>query len=361
MNKKRILIYGAVFVVLALLIYLQFQHWRNFDWGKFLEHTRDLAWRNVVFAILLIYFSYILRAVRWKIFLQPVRDDVTVAELVSPTVVGFTGLALLGRAAELIRPYLIARRTKLSFSSQLAVLVVERIFDVGAFTVLLVSAIFLPTSLREFAAARPAYDHWLHLTGYFLSAAVAGLFLAAMAISYRGPAIADWVQERFSHLAEGLGHRIAARIREFSAGLDTIHGPLSFVLLAIASVGMWWSIALAYSEVARAYGVALQEMTVSSVLLLIGSSMVGSVLQLPGVGGGSQLAIIEVLDKVFQVPRELAVSCGILLWLVTFMAIAPLGLILAHRERLSLRKVSEEAEHEGEIVAGLPETPPDAR
>jgi len=264
----------------------------------------------------------------------------------------------LGRAAELIRPYLIARRTKLSFSSQLAVLVVERIFDVGAFTVLLVSAIFLPTSLREFAAARPDYDRWLHLTGYFLSAAVAGLFLVATAISYRGPAIADWVQQRFSHLAEGLGHRIAARIREFSAGLNTIHGTVSFLLLAAVSIGMWWSIALAYSQVAQAYGPTMQEMTVTRVLLLIGSSMVGSVLQLPGVGGGSQLAIIEVLDKVFHVPSELAVSCGILLWLVTFMAIAPVGLILAHRERLSLRKVSEEAEHEDEIVGGLPGTRP---
>jgi uncharacterized protein (TIRG00374 family) len=360
MNKRRALIYGAVFAVLGLLIYLQFQHWRNFDWDKFLEHTRDLAWRNVVYAVVLIYFSYLLRAIRWKIFLQPVRKDATVAELLSPTVVGFTGLALLGRAAELIRPYLIARRTKLSFSSQLAVLVVERIFDVGAFTVLLVSAIFLPTSLRQFAATRPAYDHWLHLTGYFLSAAVAGLFVVAMAIGYRGSAIADWVQERFSHLAEGLGHRIAARIREFSAGLNTIQGPVSFFLLAAVSIGMWWSIALAYSEVAQAYGAVLQEMTVSRVLLLIGSSMVGSVLQLPGVGGGSQLAIIEVLDKVFEVPRELAVSCGILLWLVTFMAIAPAGLILAHRERLSLRKISEEAEHEGEITAILPETPPAA-
>jgi uncharacterized protein (TIRG00374 family) len=360
MNKKRVLIYGAVFTVLALLIYLQFQHWRNFDWDKFLEHTRDLAWQNVFYAVVLIYFSYLLRAIRWKLFLQPVRKDATVAELISPTVVGFTGLALLGRAAELIRPYLIARRMKLSFSSQLAVLVVERIFDVGAFTVLLVSAIFLPTSLRDFAATRPAYDHWLHLAGYFLSAAVAGLFVVATAIGYQGPAIADWVQERFSHLAEGLGHRIAARIREFSAGLNTIQGPATFLLLAAVSIGMWWSIALAYSQVAQAYGAVLQEMAVSRVLLLIGSSMVGSVLQLPGVGGGSQLAIIEVLDKVFQVPRELAVSCGILLWLVTFMAIAPVGLILAHRERLSLRKVSEEAEHEGEIAAIVPETPPAA-
>ena len=79
----------------------------------------------------------------------------------------------------------------------------------------------------------------------------------------------------------------------------------------------------------------------SQVLLLMGSSMVGSVIQLPGVGGGSQLATIAALEHIFDVPKELAASCGIMLWLVTFVAVIPLGLLLAHRERLSLRKLSQ--------------------
>lgn len=228
MNKKRTLIYSGVFIVLAVLVYFQFREWRNFDWGKFMEHTRDVTWRHVLHGIVLIYISYILRAVRWKIFLRPVRPEASIAALIPPTLVGFTGLALLGRPGELIRPYLIARRVKLSFSSQMAVWAVERIFDLAAFTVLMVSAIFLPTKLREFAAARPAYDHWLHVAGYFLTALVAGLFTVALAISYRGPVMANWVELRFSHLASRLGHRVAQRIREFSAGLNTIHGPVSF-------------------------------------------------------------------------------------------------------------------------------------
>jgi hypothetical protein len=74
----------------------------------------------------------------------------------------------------------------------------------------------------------------------------------------------------------------------------------------------------------------------------MGASMIGSMVQLPGVGGGSQLATIATLEKVFDVPKELAASCGIMLWLVTFVAVVPVGLFLAHRERLSLRKLSQE-------------------
>jgi hypothetical protein len=89
-------------------------------------------------------------------------------------------------------------------------------------------------------------------------------------------------------------------------------------------------------------------MSTADVLLLMGASMAGSVLQLPAVGGGSQLATIAVLFHHFDVPRELAVSCGILLWLTTFMSIIPLGLWFAHREHVSLRRLSQESVAEEE-------------
>ena len=93
--------------------------------------------------------------------------------------IGFTGLALLGRPGELIRPYLIARRESLPFASQVAVWTVERIFDVGGFTVLLVAGIFLPSKLRAFTEAAPEVREWIHLTGYALIALVLGLLSAA--------------------------------------------------------------------------------------------------------------------------------------------------------------------------------------
>jgi len=343
MTKKKYAAFAVVFLLLAILVYLQFRTWRNFDWARLLQYGLD--WRHIIHGIVYIYIAYFLRAVRWKIFLQPVRKNATVLGLVPPTLIGFTGLALLGRPGELIRPYLIARRESLPFASQVAVWAVERIFDAGGFTVLMVSAIFLPSKLRDFTrAAPPDVARWIHFTGYALIALVMGLLIAALVMSYRGNAIAKWVETRFSHLAKNLGHRIAQKIREFTIGLNTIDGPFAFIQLSAASVLMWWVIALAYKEVTHAYGAPMSGMSATKVLLLMGASMIGSMVQLPGVGGGSQLATISALDHVFDiVPKELTVSCGIMLWLVTFVAVVPVGLILSHRERLSLRKLSEES------------------
>jgi len=355
MKTKRYLAYAVVAAILAILIYMQFRTWKNFDWATFWEQSRQVSLLHILNAVLLIYLSYFLRAVRWKIFLRPVRRQTSTLALIPPTLIGFTGLALLGRPGELIRPYLIARRTNLTFSSQMAAWAIERIFDIGGFTVLMVSAIFLPTQLRYLP--NPEIYPRLRVGGFLLVALVAGLALVAFLVAKFGDAVAAWIEIRFAHLAANFAHRVAQKVREFHGGLDTIHSPLAFLQLSAVSILMWWFIALAYLEVTHAYGAALEHMTVSKVLLLMGSSMLGSLIQLPGVGGGSQLATISALQHIFQASHELAASCGILLWLATFVSVVPVGLLLAHRERLSLRKLSEESEQE-ETRAELSPSPP---
>jgi hypothetical protein len=344
MIKKKYVVYAVVFVVLAVLVYLQFRTWRNFDWARFRE-TRPQHWMHIVHGVALIYLAYVVRAFRWKIFLKPIRPKAKSLSLVVPTVIGFTGLALLGRPGELIRPYLIARRQNLPFSSQLAVWTVERIFDIGAYAVMLVAAIFFAEGPREL----PLYSSF-QKGGIVLVALVVAMVLGALAVSAKGEGIANWVEQRFSHLAANLGHKIAMRVREFRSGLNTIHGPLSLFAVTALSLLMWFMIIVAYQEVAHSYGVEELDIRRSQVLVLMGASMIGSMVQLPGIGGGSQLATIATLQRVFDVPQELAASCGIMLWLVTFMAVVPVGLLLAHRERLSLRKLSEETEEAEEAL-----------
>jgi uncharacterized protein (TIRG00374 family) len=361
MDRKRALLTGIALAVLAALVYSQFRTWKNFDWELFISQTHNVSKYHILHGIALIYMAYVLRAVRWKIFLRPVRPEASILKLIPPTIIGFAGLTLLGRPGELIRPYLIAKQEKLPFSSQLAVWAVERIFDVGAFTLLFVLAAFFATAPR-----RLEHHDIFEKVALVLTLLVVGLTAGAILVHRSGEALAKWVEKRFSHVASNLGHRIALRIREFRSGLNTVHGVSSLLLLIGVSVLMWAMIAVAYKEVTYAYGVTCNPLAPSEVcklkipqtqvFLLMASSMVGSLIQLPGVGGGSQLATISALNHVFDVPPELAASCGIMLWLVTFVAVIPWGLLLAHRERLSLRKLSEES-HQAEEATAASDSP----
>src|SRR6266567_8533009 len=146
MNKKRYVVSIVAILVLAVLAYLQFRTWQHFDWAKLLLYRP--RWGHIVRGVVFIYLTYFLRALRWKIFLRPERKNASILGLVAPTVIGFSGLALLGRPGEFIRPYLIARRESLSFASQLGVWTVERIFDVGAFAVLMAIDVFFSSAIR---------------------------------------------------------------------------------------------------------------------------------------------------------------------------------------------------------------------
>ena len=97
MKNKRFFIYAVVALLLGALFYLQFRTWRNFDWEVFLAETpRGAALLHILGGISCTWVAYGMRALRWKIFLRPVKRT-TSAKLIAPTIIGFTGISLLGR------------------------------------------------------------------------------------------------------------------------------------------------------------------------------------------------------------------------------------------------------------------------
>ncbi len=365
MNKKRILLLLLVTAILGALIYFQFRTWQKFDWQTFGRVTRDINLSKVLFAIAIIYCTYLLRALRWKIFLRPVCKA-HFKSMVGPQFIGFTGLALLGRPGELIRPYLIAKKENLTFSSQVAVWAVERIFDIGAFAVLMAIDVFafsgrfaLPQDFHVSLFAHSIqFVLLLKIFGAVLLAAVAGMGWAAYRVRSNSDGVAHWLQRRLSVFSRKFAGTVCHKVRAFGSGLNTIHDSTALLQLTAVSLAIWFLIALAYREVLHSYpsdiAPRLHAMQVQDVLLLMGASMVGSLLQLPALGGGSQLATIGVMSSaVFSIPQEQAVSAGIMLWLVTFVTCVPAGLVFAHFEQVSLRKVSAETQHEEQGAEAL--------
>ncbi|HEY2392512.1 MAG TPA: lysylphosphatidylglycerol synthase transmembrane domain-containing protein [Candidatus Angelobacter sp.] len=355
MSKKRFLITTLVLVVLSALVYLQIRTWKKFDWHRFWVATHNTNKFFIVAGVALVYADYILRAVRWKILLRPVCEAKT-ADLVAPTMIGFAGMALLGRPGEFIRPYLIARKVNLSMASQLAVWTVERIFDTGAFALIMaVNILWFRSDLSQLPGfASSPHRHFMGFEfsafTYFELFAIALLlgviFIAMVAFKVRqNPAVASRVFTRlFGMISPRFGHAVGKRVHAFGEGLNTVKDLRSFFQLSGLSIVIWLIIGFAYMAVTHAYSIhRLSQMTLSRVFLLTAASVVGGVLQLPVVGGGSQLATIGMLRGVFNLSPELATSCGIMLWLTTFMSVIPAGLAMARSEHVSLTKIEEES------------------
>lgn len=359
-KNKRVIVTTAVLVILAGLVYLQIRTWRKFDWQRFFAATGDTNKVWLAGGIALIYADYFLRAWRWKILLEPVCET-RASRLIAPTMVGFTGLALFGRPGEFIRPYLISRKENLKMSSQLAVWTVERIFDMAGFGLIMaINIIWSAESLRRlpgFAGGEKKSVLGLHITSFGLfevSGLLLLLFVALIA------ALAFWIRKNpakasaffrgvFGAFSAKAGEGAYHRVHAFGEGLNTVKDFKAFLRLTALSLLVWVVIGFAYLCVTHAYAIhRLSHLTLSSVLLLTAASVMGGILQLPVVGGGSQLATIGTLRGVFHVSPEIATSCGIMLWLVTFMSVVPAGLALAHFERVSILRLERESQREEE-------------
>ena len=349
MNKKRFFISALVLIALAALVYLQMRTWRRFEWHHFWAVTKGINLTYLVAGTALIYSDYFLRALRWKILLRPVRQTDALG-LVAPTMIGFTGLALLGRPGEFIRPFLIARREGLSMSSQVAVWTVERIFDTGAFGLIMALNILIAgPELKKLPGFRnsPRAFFDFQISGLILLVGVALAAAFAYAVRKNPGRIARFSQRLIGSISENAGNVVSHKVQAFGEGLNTIQDFKSFIQLSGLSLLIWLIIGLSYVAVTNAYHIHRHaHMTLSNVLLLTAASVVGGVLQLPVVGGGSQLATIGVLHGIFDLSPELSTSCGMMLWLVTFMSVIPAGLLLARREHVSLTRLEKTIEQE---------------
>jgi glycosyltransferase 2 family protein len=344
--KKSHWILGLIVLVLLVALVVWGHGRIHFDFAVFRSQLALADWRKIGIAVGCIYLGYIFRSVRWALLVRH-NKQVSPLSLLGTQVIGFTAVALIGRVADPVRPYLVAKKTQLPLSSQIAVYVVERMFDFGSMA-LIFSLVLLTT--------HEALPHPELLMKVAKGGLLATLALAAFTIGVRlaGGAVASFMEKSLGILSSKLGAAVGEKIRTFRVGLDTMRSWADFGGATLLSLGMWIVITLAYLEAARAFVASpqLAAMTLSNCMLLMATSMAASAFQLPILGWFTQIGLIAAaMSGFFSVLPEPATACSATLLLVTFLSIIPVGLVWAQFEHVSLRKITAESEHAGEELA----------
>jgi hypothetical protein len=327
-------------VVLALstglLAWLVFARWREsgFAWDAFRATIAGLNWGWVAGAAAFGLLTYVGRALRWQVMIRPVAPRSSFLNLLKATAIGFTAVVLLGRPGELVRPYLISVKEGVPFSSQVATWMLERILDL--LTILLIFGVAM-SRVREDSVG-PRIRWVLQAGGSFLwifgSICVVLLFLFS---NFQG-----FVRNRLRGALELLPpHYLDRAERLLDAFLAGLSATRNFVYLALM-IGYtaleWLLIAACYVCLFLAFpetaGFGWTE-----ALVFMGFVSFGSILQIPGVGGGIQLVTIVVLTEIFALRLELATGMALFTWILTFVVIVPPGLLLALHEGLNWRRL----------------------
>jgi glycosyltransferase 2 family protein len=306
----------------------------SFRWNLLLVTIRQADWRWLAGSIGLILLSNVGRALRWQVMLRPLWSYVEarrigVWRLTSDTAIGLTAGLLLGRIGEAVRPYLIAVQTGLPFSSQLAAWFLERILDLLVVLLLCGYALgALPTS-----SSLP-----LRAGGYLLVVMAficIGVLLAIRDPSHRAQ---RRISDAIGFLSMPQQDRIRRALDSVSQALECTRDLKLLALLAFYTLLEWAILVSANYAFFRAFE-ATQSFGPVDVLVVMAFMALGSMVQLPAVGGGSQAACILSLTSVLRLSLEAASGIAVVLWVVGTIAIVPVGLACAFHEGLNWSKL----------------------
>ena len=337
MKKQHVGAGLGVLAILAAVVFVVYR-WRRsgFVWEKFAAVFRDVDWTWLSLAMALILATYVGRALRWEIMLRPLTKGVRLWGLVVATCIGFTAVVLFGRAGEPVRPYLIARKEGVSFSSQVAAWLVERILDL--LMVLLIFGIALTQVSRSGIQPGPHIQSALQAAGVLAGITGALSLALLLGLRYFRGNVRTRLMEALSFLPDPLHERVSKFLHAFEEGMQSTQRQSYVWLLVIYTIIEWLVVAGSFYCVFRAFP-ETAGLRITDVIIALGFVCFGSVLQIPGVGGGMQIATVLVLTEFYGISLEAASGIALVLWVITFVVIVPLGLIMAFHEGIKWRSL----------------------
>lgn len=361
--KRREWIVVLVLLVVLAVFGIYAQHRYQFDWSKVLAQFTKADWRKIGLAAAAIYVAYLFRSARWAYLLRHSKK-VGPFSLLGTQLIGFTAVALIGRVADPVRAYLVSKKTGLPLANQVAVYVVERLFDMGTMALVFsIAMLWIPTedimkatshsrSFSSFGAGHPLLASFaVRYSGLVLTLMGAAFLVAAR---FSGEFLAAFFERGLGFVSRKFAHSVGQKIRAFHAGLAALRSVADVTVVSLLSLGMWLLIASAYLVCCRAFVASpeLAGMTPQKSVLLMIASGGASILQLPVLGWFTQIiAVAAVLSAGFGVEKEAATAAAAALLLVTFLCIVPVGLVWAHFENVSLRKVTAQSGEAEEQLA----------
>ncbi len=328
----------------ALAWFLRGQlHAQAFDWKLAAAGFRRLRWHWLILSLAPLAGNYYARALRWAVFLKPLKARPSMRNLFSATVIGFAAITLFGRPGELVRPYLIALKERVPLTSQLAAWLLERIFDL--LMVLLLFGFALTRVHASHVQVGPKLAWVLTFGGRIVALTCVALLAAVLSLRHFAEPVRRRLTAAVRFLPEARFRKLETWIAAFIEGAASTRSDGALLLVFLYSILGWASIVAVFWCLAQSFGDVIT-LTFVDVIIFLGFVSFGAAVQIPGIGGGMQVVAVLVLTELFHVRLELASAFAMLIWIMTFVAVVPVGLGLALKEGMdwrSLRRIGREA------------------
>ena len=324
------------FAVLCLLASaLLWWFGRNLDWTEVRHAVANSDPLLLTIAVLIICAAYFFRAFRWGALLKPL-SAARFSDLFAATTIGFSGVFLVGRAGEFVRPVVLSMRDpRVRPSASLVTIVVERIYDMTAVALMFgVNLLwFKPPFALDISFDRVRTAGW-----GLLGATIVGV---AFLIWFRGKSatVIGFFERLFSswHFIPRALAKLVLRLLEQLAQALRVLVNLTELLETIGWTALLWlGVAVANLLVMHAFHL---QVGLSETIFVLGWSLVGSLVPTPGGAAGAFHAATAAGLLFLGIRKETAAALSIVMHLVDFGPALLFGLWYLIRGDFSLAKL----------------------
>jgi uncharacterized protein (TIRG00374 family) len=294
---------------------------------------RQANYLGFVAVMILTLIGFWIRAIRWRSLIAVPRH-LSTDSLFSATMIGFMANNVLPfRLGEFVRPWALARREKLSKTTLLATVVVERAVDMLTLLGILGIALLVHPISADTEAGR-------------MTRAGAGM-LVIICVGLTGFVVALEWSPRLAHavigwltrpLPEQVRVRVTSILNHFFEGLGLFRDLPRLLWVFLLSFLMFGAFALGLSVCMWALSIDVP--WYGGLIMLVVTAIGIMVPAAPGYIGTLNLACIAGL-ALFSVGKELAVPFSWFYWASQWVPVTGVGLFYLQREGLSLRSLGE--------------------
>jgi uncharacterized protein (TIRG00374 family) len=339
---------GAIVIALIFYNLSRSPEWGDFRWARFWVSIAGARPGLLLLALVFVYATYLVRAYRWRCFLDPIKKA-SLWVLFVGQVLGFSSIYLIGRPGEFVRPAYIAQKENVPMSAMVAVWLLERVFDTVAVVLLFAAALY-------FEPVGPSTAHGvtvlatMHKGGRIMFAFTALLVGGLVVFRLRAETLTAWVLRGVGFLPAAALRHFEHFLRSFAEGLGVIQNWTELLPSVASTVVLWVLNTTIFWLVFKSLRGRLEQLPWVAAGLVLFCAAIGLVVQFPGIGGGYQVGAILALSEIFNVGAEAATGAGILIWIMMSVPCLALGLGLLVHEGLTFKTLEAIAEEERAAV-----------
>lgn len=322
MRRRTVVNVALSLLLAALFMYLAA---RNVSFEALGESFRRFDWRWLFPAVLISLLLQVFRAWRWQLELLPL-ERIALGRLWVIASIAYMAINLLPvRIGEFVRPWLLSRRSSVTFSNVVGNLLIEKTMD----SVCIVFYILLGLMTA------PALPAWVRRGAVFPAVGGVALVTLVVLLWWRGESFIERYVVRF--LPERFGSGLMRVLRSLIAGMQILPRPQLVLAVFLVSMALWFLPILSSWVMIRAFDFDAPFSAALIVFIFIGF---GTALpQAPGMIGTYQLACVLALE-LFGVARADALAYGLVLNALQLVTLVAQGLAALAISGISIDEIA---------------------